>query len=111
MKWSGRESVLKIVMAVILLFVFLFYGCRESAEKKQEMKANKEVIKIGVILPFSGLKGYLAEEEKKAIELAVKEINSKNNREIIQLIFADSKENASGHQRAHDCRGYIFDCT
>lgn len=85
--------MLKIVMAVILLFVFLFYGCRESAEKKQEMKANKEVIKIGVILPFSGLKGYLAEEEKKAIELAVKEINSKNNREIIQLIFADSKEN------------------
>ncbi len=72
---------------------FSFTGAQVPKKKSRESKGSKEVIKIGAILPFTGLKGYLGEEEKKAIELAVKEINSKNKREIIQLVFADSKEN------------------
>jgi branched-chain amino acid transport system substrate-binding protein len=95
MKQQGRGSALKTFSAAILVFIFLFYGCTGSDEKEQVTQKNKEIIKIGVILPFSDLKGYLAEEEKKAIELAVKEINSKNKREIIQLVYADSKENAA----------------
>jgi len=95
MKHYDRGLVLKTFAATILFFVFLFCGCTGSNEKEQENQQNKEIIKIGVILPFSGLKGYLAEEEKKAIELAVKEINSKNRKEIIQLVYADSKENTA----------------
>jgi branched-chain amino acid transport system substrate-binding protein len=95
MKQHDREPVLRTVAVIICAFIFSFYGCTGSNEKEQESQKNKEIIKIGVILPFSGLKGYLAEEEKKAIELAVKEINSKNKREIIQLVYADSKENTA----------------
>lgn len=95
MKQHDRGPVLKTFAATILVFVFLFYGCTGSNEKEQESQKNKEIIKIGVILPFSDLKGYLAEEEKKAIELAVTEINSKNKRKIIQVVYADSKENTA----------------
>lgn len=93
MKQSGREPVLKIVAAIILLFGFSLYGCTGPKGKEEENKDNKEIIKIGVILPLSGPKSHLGEEEKKAIELAIKEINIKNNREIIRVIFADSREN------------------
>jgi branched-chain amino acid transport system substrate-binding protein len=95
MKQHDRGSALKTFAAAILVFVSFFYGCTGSDKKEQESKKNEEIIKIGVILPFSDLKGYLAEEEKKAIELAVKEVNSKNNREIIRVVYADSKENTA----------------
>ena len=93
MKQSERELVLKIIAAIVLFSVFSLYGCTGPEEKEQGIKDNKGFVKIAAILPLSGPKGYLGEEEKKAIELAVKEINIKKNREIIQVIFADSKEN------------------
>ena len=92
MRQYKRKTLINIVAAVIILFLC---GCSASHEKEQEMKKKKETVKIGVILPFSGPQGYLAEEEKEAIELAVREINSKNSGAIIQTVYADSKDNPS----------------
>jgi branched-chain amino acid transport system substrate-binding protein len=95
MKQYERKPVINIVAAIIILFMVSFCGCSASKEKEQEMKEKKKIIKIGIILPFSGPKGYLAEEEKEAIELAVRDINLKSSGGIIQAVYADSKENPS----------------
>lgn len=51
--------------------------------------AQAAEIRIGAILPLTGALGYLGEEEKKALELAVAHINKKDK--IVSIIFEDSK--------------------
>ena len=83
-------TILASIIATIFLISF-FPGCSSPPDGKQKIK-EYEAIKIGAILPLTGTMGYLGENEKKAIELAVKDINSKYNKEIIKVLFEDSKE-------------------
>jgi branched-chain amino acid transport system substrate-binding protein len=92
-KQLGREAYIKIIVIAIFLISILF-GCSVSKEKEQEVKEFKD-IKIGAILPLTGPLSYLGEDEKKAIEFAIKEINRKYNKEIIKVLFEDSKGSAN----------------
>ena len=92
MKECMREDVLQIAAAIVLLFIFSLCGCKGREEEKG-IKGGNEIVRIGVILPFNGPNALSGEEEKDAIELAVKDVNSRKNKEIIKLFFARSSEN------------------
>ncbi len=73
----------KIILFLITLIVSSIFlvSCQP--------KVSDQEFKIGAILPLTGPLGYLGEEEKKAIELAVEDIN--RDKKIVSVIFEDSK--------------------
>lgn len=90
MNQHKRITILANIIVTVFLICF-FTGCSSPPDSKQEIKEYK-AIKIGAILPLTGPMNYLGENEQKAIELAVKGINNKYNKEIIKVLFEDSKE-------------------
>jgi branched-chain amino acid transport system substrate-binding protein len=88
---KGAAIFVNIIVTVFLISFLLSCSSPAEKEKEQEFKELKE-IKIGAILPLTGHMNYLGENERKAIELAAKDKNSKYNREIIKVLFEDSKE-------------------
>jgi branched-chain amino acid transport system substrate-binding protein len=89
---NQHKGVIICVNIIVTIFLIsLFLGCSGPPDSKHEIK-EYEAIKIGAILPLTGTMGYLGEDEKKAIELAAKGINNKYNKEIIKVLFEDSKE-------------------
>jgi len=91
-KHKGAAILANIIVTIFL--ICLCIGCSSPPDSKQKIK-EYEAIKIGVILPLTGPMNYLGENERKAIELAAKDINSKYNREIIKVLFKDSKGSPS----------------
>jgi branched-chain amino acid transport system substrate-binding protein len=89
-KHKGAAIFANIIVTVFLISFLLSCSSPAEKEKEQEFKELKE-IKIGAILPLTGPMSFLGEDEKKAIELSVKNANSKHNKEIIKVLFEDSK--------------------
>ena len=89
MKKHKRAAIFANIIATIFL-ISLLHCCSSPPDKENEFKKFRE-IKIGAILPLTGPMGSLGENEKKAMELAVKDINNKYNKEIIKVLFEDSK--------------------
>ena len=81
-----------IAIAILLLGIMLIIGCAED-DSDNTSSQNDDIIKVGVILPFSGECGAFGSAELKAIQLAVNEINDAGGvlgREI-ELVVRDSK--------------------
>lgn len=74
-----RKSILFFMLMSVSLF--LLQSCQVKTPEKE--------FKIGAILPLTGPLGYLGVEEKKAIELAVDDIN--RDSKLVSVIFEDSK--------------------
>ncbi len=87
---KGVATLANVIVTVFLISLLLSCSSPAEKEKEQEFKELKE-IKIGAILPLTGPMSFLGEDEKKAIELSVKNTNSKHNKEIIKVLFEDSK--------------------
>lgn len=74
-------------MGIIVLLLPMFIGCGDDSKYK-----NKE-IKIGAILPLTGDLSSYGVDTKKALELAVMEINSNDllNDKKVKIIIEDSQ--------------------
>lgn len=80
---------MKRVLSTILILViagFSLTTCKNQGKKSEE---EKEVIKIGAILPLTGPLSQIGSDEKFAIDMALKEINEKKKQ--ITVIYEDSK--------------------
>jgi len=71
-------------LAIVLLALLFFAACNNA-------KNDKDVIKIGAILPLTGKLSTMGEFEKNSLQLALGKIN--NNEDRIKLIFEDGKGN------------------
>lgn len=71
-------------IALVVLLILLF-GCI------QQQPREKEVIKIGAILPLSGNSAFLGESELRGFELAIDEFNEQSAAFKAELIAEDSK--------------------
>ena len=68
---QGKKLVAMIMMGLLLVGgAFSLTGCGGAAEQK--------VIKIGVVGPESGGAAQLGQGQRKAVQMAVDEINAKN---------------------------------
>lgn len=87
-----------LIIAVIIVGLVIF-------APRSKNSAEKEVIKIGAILPLTGPAAWIGEQQREGIELAVKEINQNGgaNGRPLQIIFEDSqgspKEGVSAFNR------------
>lgn len=83
----------KIVLgiAAILLLALVGVGIYKNLSKNKE----KDVIKIGAILPLTGDAAEFGNGNKTGIELAIIDINDKGgiNGKIVEMIYEDSKNN------------------
>lgn len=77
---------IKIFIALSAI-VFAFAGCNSC---NQSRTTDKQVVKIGVMLPLTGEGASWGSNAKNAIELAVDEINKKETKYKYDFIYEDS---------------------
>ena len=85
----------KITIAIALSSLLMIAGCSGSSESSSSAKksgGDSDVIKIGVLQPFSGPNAQAGEETFKGNELAVEEINANGGilGKQVELIKADA---------------------
>ena len=85
---SRNSKIVIAVVAVIAVAAIAFFGIRNRMHKPTE---DKNVIKIGAILPLTGSLANLGQENKAGIMLAVEDVNNKGNNYRIDVVFYDSK--------------------
>ncbi len=83
------NKILKVIGIVILVLIVIWAGT--SLKKKSSVTGEREVIKIGFVLPLSGNASYLGEGMKNAAELALRDINSQNTKYKYELLFEDDQ--------------------
>src|SRR5690606_38342396 len=71
-------------------------GGKDSANKDDNSSEKVDVVKIGAILPLTGSAASIGEMSKRAMELAVEEINENGGIESLggaklELVFGDSE--------------------
>lgn len=69
---------------LLLLFIFGIAGCKIGANKQ------RDIVKIGVMLPLTGEGASWGNNAKNAIELAFEEINRQDNKYKYEFIYEDS---------------------
>lgn len=75
-----NKSLFYILIFMIITLGLIFF-------LKDEFSFSKKY-KVAIILPLTGKLAFMGEQEKKGMELAIKELNSKKN---IEFYFEDSK--------------------
>lgn len=77
------------LVALGLVFALLASGCVQQ----QEIQQKEETIKIGAVLPLTGIASVHGQNERQGIELAVKEINNGGgiNGKKLQVIYEDDE--------------------
>lgn len=90
----------KIVLgfAAVLILALVGVGIFRQVNLK---KTEKDVIRIGAILPLTGNLSYLGEEEKNALSLFVDSVN-KNSNITLDIIFEDSRGTAKDGVAAYN---------
>ena len=82
--------ILILIIAVIIVGLIIFVPKSKNSTDKEMAETEKEVIKIGAILPLTGQIALLGEELKNGIALAVEDINL-NNKNRLEVVYEDSK--------------------
>lgn len=79
-----------LAVGLIIITGLIFAACNNSGEKKG---TEKEVIKIGAVLPLTGDFAFLGEPIKIATDIAIEEINQEGgiNSKEIRVVYEDSK--------------------
>ena len=75
-------------LITILILAYLSFTINSSAAGEEKKLENKNILKIGVLLPLSGEYQNLGESFLKSIQLALYDISNKN----IKIYPKDSKE-------------------
>lgn len=100
---------IRILLAVSCLIAFV--GCQCNQRKKND---DKEIIKIGVVLPLTGNSANIGNWQKNGINMAIEEINAKDEEAGIVLLLEDSKGQPSDGLAAYmklsiqNVNGYIL---
>ena len=79
----------KLIWTLVILVVVGVFGGRALYLHKQSV-AEKDTVKIGAILPLTGLVSTVAEEVQNALNLAIEELNAKNSIKL-KLFIEDGK--------------------
>lgn len=82
---KNKTTVLLFVFAIIALAVYFIW-------QKGNVINEKEVIKIGAIIPLTGAGADYGVMAKKGMDLALEEINKENK--VLEIIYEDSKTDA-----------------
>lgn len=82
-----KTQIISILLLVVLVGILVI------GIEKSRTKLSGEPIKIGAVLPLTGIAAIVGETEKKGIELAVEEINMNGgiNGHELQVIFEDDQ--------------------
>ena len=78
------------ILITILILAYLSFTINSSAASEEKKLENKNILKIGVLLPLSGEYQNIGESFLKSIQLALYDISNKN----IKIYPKDSKGNA-----------------
>lgn len=81
------KNLKQITLVLAIIAAFVITGCNNSGGKKA---SEKEIIKIGAILPLTGAGSEFAQYIKEGIELAVIDVN-KDSTIQLQILYEDSK--------------------
>lgn len=79
------NKTIKIIITIVILLAVV--GAVRS--HLATSSADKPVIKIGFVLPLSGNASYLGEGMRKAAELALKDLETRNTKYKYELLFED----------------------
>lgn len=82
---------IKLITGIIVVLIVISGGYFIFNKKPQTQLTQNQPIKIGVILPLTGDNGFVGQEMKKGIELAVEE--AKNQGKNFQVIYEDDQGN------------------
>lgn len=88
------KNLKAIVVSLMVMTILVFAGCRGGGETNngESQKDEKEVIKIGAILPLTGELASYGDPMKKGIEMALEQLNSReDNKYKFKLKYFDSK--------------------
>lgn len=78
---------MKKLISLILVTLLMVSSCGNNDNSQNN---TKPTVKIGVIIPLSGNMGYLGEAYKKAVTMAIDEVNAdKNNKYYYELVIDD----------------------
>ncbi len=88
-----RNKGLIIIILVVLVGIGGYFVWKNTIKKQN--KTDSEVVKIGAILPLTGEAATYGIRLKKGMDLALKEINSKNPKLKFEIIYEDGKGNPS----------------
>jgi len=92
------KKTLSILVLILLIAVggYYFYQTQRKSTENTAKKAEKEVIKIGAILPLTGPAGSLGVYYKNGLKIKIDEINSNGgiNGKKVKLLIKDSKTSA-----------------
>ena len=83
-------------LITILILAYLSLTINSSADTQEKKLENKNILKIGVLLPLSGQYQNIGESFLKSIQLALYDISNKN----IKIYPKDSKANPLSSYRA-----------
>ena len=83
-------------LITILILAYLSFTINSSAATQEKNLQNKNILKIGVLLPLSGQYQNIGESFLKSIQLALYDISDEN----IKIYPKDSKGNALGTYQA-----------
>lgn len=94
-----KKSVRKLSILFIVAMMLILTACgggKDSANKDDNSSEKVDVVKIGAILPLTGSAASIGEMSKRAMELAVEEINENGGIESLggaklELVFGDSE--------------------
>lgn len=86
----------KISWLIIIAIMMILTACGGEKESGKSGESGGETIKIGTILPLSGASAKLGENSKKAIDMAVEEINEAGGIKALggkklEIVYADSQ--------------------
>jgi branched-chain amino acid transport system substrate-binding protein len=86
-----------VIFIAVILLVFVGVWYLNMGAKKQSDTKSAESIKIGAILPLSGISIRYGELEKNGLEMALAEINGNGgiNGRRLEIIYEDSKGHAT----------------
>lgn len=87
-----KKKIILWISLIVIIFIGSYFVWNTQKEKS---KQDKEVVKIGAVLPLTGENAYYGKKAQQGYDLAIEEINSivPNNIDI-SIVYEDSKAQA-----------------
>jgi branched-chain amino acid transport system substrate-binding protein len=87
-----KINVMKKILSTILILLFVVIALTNCKNQDNKNDKEKEIIKIGALLPLSGNLSFLGKPVQESLEMFVKKYNSNpNNDTSIKVYYGDTK--------------------
>ena len=93
-----RKYILKIIIILLIVPLLFFIGCTKNnqnsintVDKEKTPAAESKKIKVGVLLPYTGVFADLAENNERGMRIAFEEAAAENNNYQIVMIKEDTE--------------------